>query len=369
MTSVNPSTLIASKPASRPAPAFAPGFWQRQWVQRIVPFATSLSFHLALLLLALILLPPLVKRAVTQASKEEIIVPDATLASDGHPGGIPNPGLGGDPSRPASQENDPTVVDSHGWAQRHSESLSQTLKSSAMDPDRIAGEGRFAAGLTWAGALGGGEGELAAFGPRGGGGGAGPKSKIFGHGGNVYKIIYVCDGSGSMIGVKDIVLRQELQRDVGNLAPIQAFNVIFFTQTEGAFHAIAPQMLMASPRNKTRVFDYLRDTGVFDHSPDPGDTNPIAALEEAFREKPQLIFLLTDGDFQDPPGSVVMAKINDLNRDKKVHINTILLLGSKDEKDTNKDFEVIMSRIAADNGGIYRKFYCDDSTSGSPGGQ
>jgi hypothetical protein len=28
-----------------------------------------------------------------------------------------------------------------------------------------------------------------------------------------------------------------------------------------------------------------------------------------------------------------------------------------------------MNRIATDNGGIYRKFYCDDSTMGSPGGQ
>lgn len=363
MTSVNPSTLIATRPASRPAPAFELGFWQRQWVQRIVPFATSLSFHLALLVIALVLLPPLVKRAVTQASREEIIVPDATLASDGHPGGIPNPGLGGDPSRQAGQENDPTVIDSHGWAQRHSQSLSQTLKSSAMDPDRIAGEGRFGARSMWAGALGGGDGELAAFGPRGGGGGAGPKSRIFGHGGNVYKIVYVCDGSGSMIGIKDRVLREELLRDVSNLAPIQAFNVIFF-EDKGVYQGIGPDLLMASPRNKSRLFDFLGNTLVFG-----GTTNPIAALEEAFREKPQLIFVLTDGDFDDPPGKVVMAKINELNGDRKVHINTILLLGSKAEKDTYKDFEVTMGRIAADNGGIYRKFYCEDSTSDSSGGQ
>jgi hypothetical protein len=337
-----------------PDPRYTPrvSFWQRRAVQSVLPWVTSFGVHIAILVVALIFLPPLVIRAAREVSKEQVIVPDTSLADDGHAGGLPNPGLGGDPTREAAQENDPSATDSKSWALRKSEDLAETLKSNPMESPDALGAGTSLASL---GAIAS-SADLAPFGPRGGGGGIAPKSRIFGHGGNVSRVIYVCDGSGSLVGIKEYVLKSELKNAVANLSPIQAFNVLIFQENPNShFLSIDQNIVMATPNNKAQLFNFLDQSLSF-----RGTTNPIPALEEAFAEQPQLIYLLTDGDFDDPPGPVVLAKINELNADRKVHINTILLLGSKAEKDTYADFEQIMTTIAAQNGGVYKKFYCDD---------
>jgi hypothetical protein len=327
-------------------------FWQNPRVQSVLPWVTSLGFHAVVLVAALVFLPPLVIHAAREVSKEQVIVPDTSLAEDGHAGGIPNPGLGGDPTRQAAQENDQTANDSRSWALRKSEDLSETLKNNPMQDQNAMGMGTSLASLS---AIASGA-DLAAFGPRGGGGGISPKSRIFGHGGNVSRVIYICDGSGSLVGIKEYVLKAELKKAVASLSPVQGFNVLIFQENaDSHFQATGQNIIMATPNNKTHLFDFL-DNSLSFH----GTTNPIPALEEAFAEQPQLIYLLTDGDFDDPDGATVMARINELNADKKVHINTVLLLGSYAEKDTYKDFEQTMTQIATENGGVYRKFYCDD---------
>jgi hypothetical protein len=334
-----------------PAPSAPIPFWQRKRVQTLLPWATSLGLHGTVLLFAVLLLPTIV-RVASDTSREQIIVPDATLAADGRAGGIPNPGLGNDPTRQAAQENDPTASDSHGWAQRQSDSLSQTLKSSELDwssdPSHRTGQ---LASLT-----GPASGDSAAFGPRGGGGGVYPKSRIFGHGGNAYRIIYICDGSGSLIGNKEYVLQAELKSAVTHLSPRQAFNVLFFQENTGShFIPLATELITANPNNADHLIDFLDNKFTFH-----GSTNPIPALQEAFSEQPQLVYLLTDGEFDSPSGPEVLAEINRLNADKKVHVNTILLLGTRAEEESNKDFQALMSRIAKENGGVSEEYYSDD---------
>ncbi len=76
---------------------------------------------------------------------------------------------------------------------------------------------------------------------------------------------------------------------------------------------------------------------------------------EAFRENPETIYLITDAGFDD--SKAVVAKINELNKNKTVKVNTVLLLSNA--RDPNKDFEVLMSKIAVDNGGVFLKVYAD----------
>jgi hypothetical protein len=328
-------------------------------------WATSVAFHAVLFAGAIILLPPIV-HGLRQTAREQIIIPDTTLANDNDIGGIPNPGMGKDPTRDAAQEEDPSVNDSTSWANRRSDQLAQALNGSAIptadivaqgDPNRpsSANEG----GLFVP--LGGEGGQLSNFGPRGGGGGTGPKSKMFGHGSNVRSIVYVCDASGSMIGQGDDPLKRELKRAVDNLSPVQQFNVLIFHETLNGspFQRISDNLLMANASNKARAFDFV------DNLQFSSINNPIPALQEAFREQPQLIFLLSHGDFSNHYNTTtneeVLAKINAYNREKTVHINTILLLGEKSKQiRERKDFEAIMKRIAADNGGLYTKYYSDD---------
>lgn len=86
-----------------------------------------------------------------------------------------------------------------------------------------------------------------------------------------------------------------------------------------------------------------------------GTTDPIPGLVEAFRENPETIYLITDAGFDD--SKAVVAKINELNKNKTVKVNTVLLLSNA--RDPNKDFEVLMSKIAVDNGGVFLKVYAD----------
>src|SRR5437868_5194390 len=73
------------------------GFWQQGWVQNVLPLMTSLLLHAGLILLALLTYKAVVK--VAQVIREQIIVPTSDVVTDGEVGGVPNPGLGDDPSK------------------------------------------------------------------------------------------------------------------------------------------------------------------------------------------------------------------------------------------------------------------------------
>jgi hypothetical protein len=330
----------------------------------MVAWITSVSFHGLLFVTAILVLPPIV-RGLRETSQEQVIIPDTTLANDDQIGGVPNPGLGKDPTRDASQDTDPNANDSRAWATQHSTDLAKALSGSAVaSGDSLAQTDQKQKGSGGDNAIfslfSGGGGPMANFGPRGGGQGLGPKSKIFGHGSNVRSIVYVCDASGSMVGQGDDALKTELKRDIANLSPIQQFNILIFHETRNGsqYQALSDKMLMGTPSSKATAFDFI------DNLPFSSVNNPIPALQEAFREQPQLIFLLSHGDFNNRYNTTnnkeVARTIDELNADKRVHVNTILLLGEKRHETERKDLEAIMKKLAEENGGVYKKFYSDD---------
>ncbi len=74
---------------------------------------------------------------------------------------------------------------------------------------------------------------------------------------------------------------------------------------------------------------------------------------------------MSHGDFNNRYNTTnnaeVLAKIEELNSEKKTHVNTILLLGERSrESFERRDLEAIMKKIAETNGGVYKKFYSDD---------
>ncbi|MGD0388225.1 MAG: hypothetical protein ABSC42_04640 [Tepidisphaeraceae bacterium] len=326
-------------------------------------WGTSITFHVLLFTTAILVLPPIV-RGLRETSQEQIIIPDATLSTDSDIGGVPNPGLGKDPTRNASQENDPSENDARGWAMRRSDDLAQALSASAVAANDVVAQSDRNQDQSKDNVLfnlfSNDSGQMGSFGPRGGGQGIGPKSKIFGHGSNVRSIIYVCDASGSMVGQGDDALKTELKRDIANLSPIQEFNVLIFheTRTGSLYQALSDKLLMGTPSSKATAFDFV------DNLPFSSVNNPIPALEEAFREEPQLIFLLSHGDFNNRYNTTnnkeVFDKVDELNRDRRTHVNTILLLGERRKEVERKDLELIMKNLAERNGGVYKKFYSDD---------
>ncbi|HXE56255.1 MAG TPA: hypothetical protein VN541_24725, partial [Tepidisphaeraceae bacterium] len=80
-----------------------------------------------------------------------------------------------------------------------------------------------------------------------------------------------------------------------------------------------------------------------------GSTNPLPGLELAFHQHPDLIYLLTDGDF--PDNKAVLDRIHQLDKDHRVKINTIAFVG---DNDNDTDFMKLLKQIAQETGGVYR---------------
>jgi hypothetical protein len=125
---------------------------------------------------------------------------------------------------------------------------------------------------------------------------------------------------------------------VDALKPIQEFDVIFFSAD--AFRALDRQLVLAVPENKRKAYDFLDKVAPHDSS------DPISGLNAAFRTQPELIFMLTDGDF--PNNDAVLAEVRKLNAAKAVKVNTIAFM------DRGESYEQLLSNIAKDTGGLFR---------------
>ncbi len=320
---------------------------RRPWFQSVVPFATSLVFHVGIIVFALLVAAsvPAVRRALTQ---EQVIVPDATIVDGEEVGGIPNPGLAGDPNRSAAQDFDQSVQVSDSWAERPSETLSDSLMkgnpaegggSLALGPNADVGKGLGQG-------AGGGGGKLAPFGLPGGGGGIGPKAPFMGRSGNATKVVYLCDATGSMNDKKS-TLYFEIKKAVSKLQPVQFYNVVFFQAGEAV--ALSKGGLQpANAKSKEDLARFLVNDVSF-----RGNSDPLPGLRLAFKQNPQLIYMLTDGDFYAAgiKDDQVLGEIKKLNPDGKVKINTIFFANSEDQR--SDPGGKLLKQIADDNGGNF----------------
>ncbi|HEY7088003.1 MAG TPA: hypothetical protein VH518_07930 [Tepidisphaeraceae bacterium] len=319
-------------------------FWQEPAVQSMLPLATSIIFHMAVVVVGFLLIGKL--PIITQPTREQVIIPEAAMVDGAEVGGIPNPGLGGDPNLAAAQNVDPNITAADGWSSKRSESLTTTLMggeaSDAQDSviglgsrSGIAGSGGPGAG----GAGGDGGGPMAPFGVPGGGAGLGPKSPFMGISGNAKRVVYICDASGSMMDVFWRV-KNELRKAVEVLKPIQAFNVIFFSDVE--ITALTKKdLLMATPVNKRKAFELSESMS------SAGITDPLPAIRLAFEQQPELIYVLTDGFDNVVSFDAVINEFRKLNPAKKVRVNTILIRST-----ANAELEKVVRTIASENGGV-----------------
>jgi hypothetical protein len=338
-------------PLDPPLPAAAPAlteeggvqiaplnFWRRPWVQNVLPWITSVSIHLALFLLLLATYQAAGK--IFKVLQEQIIIPDASLAPDA--GGIPNPGLENDHNRDAAQDVAVTEANAFSQVKNHlTDALVNTPTGSPSDAAPVL------PGVPSGSVFNAASGALAQFGNPGGGQ-LGPHGKLFGHGGNAMRIVFICDASGSMMTKMDL-LKLELINSVKDLQPVQAFDVFFFQESTKTYIALAPDLVMATAANKKKLYDFLQDVV------GQGNTHVIPALKAVFNlpTRPDLVYLLTDGLFEDETGPVVVSAIEKLNVDKKVKINTILLLGERKDMDDEeaKEARAVLETISRENGG------------------
>jgi hypothetical protein len=162
------------------------------------------------------------------------------------------------------------------------------------------------------------------------------------------RIVYVCNASGSMATVFDSI-RIELRKSIDSLMPIESFDIIFF-QEQGFRAADDKALVPAVPDGKRRAYAFMDDM----HP--KGEANPIPALELAFKLEPDVIYLLTVGDFTGPGNDRVVKFCQEKNKAGKTKINTIALV-AKDAREKPEDMEFVkmLQTIAASTvGGKFR---------------
>lgn len=167
------------------------------------------------------------------------------------------------------------------------------------------------------------------------------------------RFAYVVDFSGSVVVVVD-ELKRELSRSIGRLSPGQQFNVFLFYSTFGregdrlVTESFAPQLVAADAATKRRFFGWIAGKRP------SGSTEPLAALQRALALKPQAVFFLSDGHFDE---SIVEA-VTQANATVGAQIHCLvfdeLLLEDTTGMPRMTSGAQRMERIAKSNGGQVR---------------
>ncbi len=333
------------------AQAARDSFFLKPAVQNWLPMATSVVVHLAIILVAVVTFSG--SQLMRAKTEEQIIVPDAAIIEGADVGGIPNPGLGGDPTKPPAQDEIPDA--NQGWSDRPSKTVQAALVAGGETEsisDTMIGLGSAGTMSKAPGAGPGGSGDaggdLAPFGVPGGGGGVGPQASFVGISGNARRVIYICDATGTMLGLKYKLLQKELYKALDILKPIQGFNIIFFkggdSDSDWA-NPYARELVVANPANKQKGRQFIESFQVVG-----AGTNPLPALRLAFAQKPQLVYFLTDGQFDNVVRyQQVLAEVRSLNADKSVKLNTIAFMSE------DAQAEKTLADLATENGGRFVK--------------
>jgi len=160
---------------------------------------------------------------------------------------------------------------------------------------------------------------------------------------NTMKIVYLIDRSNSMMTAFAHV-KPELVGSISWLRARQEFALLMFVDGPPQELKVKGHggLIHATPEAQKLAKELLDGVIAMDAVP---ETRPHEAIRRAFALKPELIYLLTNCLWDGPD---VPALIADLNKDRKVKINTFLFV------EKNQTGEKMLKKIAADNGGVYR---------------
>jgi hypothetical protein len=150
----------------------------------------------------------------------------------------------------------------------------------------------------------------------------------------VQRIVYVVDKSGSMVETFTFV-RQELRRSISELRRSQKFHVIFFSSGDPLENP-PRRLVSAITAQKEQFFSFLMNV-----TPG-GSTDPEPAMGKALSLEPDVVYFLTDGEFNPS----LLARLNEWNKDRRTRIFTIAFFGS--------DGAALLERIAREHGGEYK---------------
>lgn len=160
-------------------------------------------------------------------------------------------------------------------------------------------------------------------------------SSVFGLSGEGTKFVYVFDRSESMNSVYRLYRREtivsqftllglakaELLRSLRELAEYQEFQIVFYNHSPLLFRADEDydnqKLYAASPEHKQLVSKFVETV------PGEGNTNHWSALQAAISLRPDVIFLITDGESKDDPPLHQIRAVSRYCRKKHIRINVL----------------------------------------------
>jgi hypothetical protein len=172
------------------------------------------------------------------------------------------------------------------------------------------------------------------------------------------RIVFACDGSGSMIQHWGH-LRAQLDRAVESLAPGQSFVVVVFGNN--GVQTFPPKnkgWARADAANKRKYLEWVADIQT------TGRSTPLPALELAFAKKPDVIYFAGD-EFGDQTRAIA-GKVKALNRQKRVKVHTVAYGDAAGAVEIQAEFVEMMRGLAAANGGEF-KTAAELNTDAGPG--
>lgn len=168
---------------------------------------------------------------------------------------------------------------------------------------------------------------------------------------NAKRVVFVCDGTGTMVK-KYPFLRAELTEAINRLKPDQSFNIVFFHDGPKAAAVDARALLPADDANKRKAIQFLEEFSA------SGQTYPVPALRMGLALEPDVLFFLSDGEFNNlGTYENIASAIAEANRGNRTRIHTVMFGGYDAEA------ERAMKRIAQLHGGTHR-FVRDEELGG-----
>ncbi|MGC4004433.1 MAG: VWA domain-containing protein [Pirellulales bacterium] len=138
------------------------------------------------------------------------------------------------------------------------------------------------------------------------------RTSLFGIEAEGAKFVYVFDRSASMSEPKNLPIRAakaELIRSLQPLGRTQQFYVIFYNQEPKVFQpgAESGKLIFANDKNKEAAESFIKSI-----QPE-GGTRHYTALDTALKMRPDVIYLLTDGDAHDDLTADELERLEKLN--------------------------------------------------------
>jgi len=164
------------------------------------------------------------------------------------------------------------------------------------------------------------------------------------------KIVYVVDYSGSITTVEGD-LKKELKRSISRLKDTQSFDVILFYSPAGdpdksKSEMFKPKLEPASDDVRREFFEWIGKKA------QQGDTEPLPAVKRALEMRPDVIFFLSDGLFDES----VVGKIKEANNVARAKIYCLVfdefyLYDTSGLPPKDREGSLRLKRIAEANGG------------------